>query len=202
MSGAPTGLRSSIRCARPGRFGFGSGRWEPRLVVTLIVIARAFELLLYRPLADRSDLRRRARNVRSDAMAKTPSRIALAGADETHKGVVLDATTPLAVDAVSANRDAVASPQREPALEQPRKPDEPKRILPEIHDPEPFRIQFLGGPASQGPEILKEVDVCAANVFAAYRAADNGPWPPGATAFRLLDGGGRDVFWRRRPERR
>jgi hypothetical protein len=173
------------------------------LVVTLIVIARAFELLLYRRQPDRSDLRRRERIARSDAMAEPPSRIALAGADETHKGVVLDATTPLAVGAdVSANRGAVASPQREPALEQPRKPDEPKRIVPEIHDPEPFRIQFLGGATSQGPEILKEVEVRVPNVFVAYRAADNGPWPPGATAFRLLDGGGRDVFWRRRPARR
>ncbi len=169
------------------------------MVVTLIVIARAFELLLYRPLADRSDLRRRGRDASSDAMAETQSRVA----DETNKGVVVDASTPLAVGAdFSANHDAVASPQREPTLELPRKPDEPKLIVSEIHDPEPFRIQFLGGATSQGPEILKEVEVRVPNVFVAYRAADNGPWPPGATAFRLLDSGGRDVFWRRKPKRR
>jgi hypothetical protein len=167
------------------------------LVVTLIVIARAFELVLYRLQADRSDPRRRERNVRPDAVVETPSRIALAVAHETHKGVVLNATTPLAVDAgFSANREAVASLEREPKL------DEPQPIVSEIHDPEPFRIQFLGGSISQGPEILKEVEVRAANVFVAYRAADNGPWPPGATAFRLLDSGGRDVFWRKKPERR
>jgi hypothetical protein len=200
MSGAPTGL--STRCARRGRFGFGSGPWEPRLVVTLIVIARAFELVLYRPRADRSDLRQVERNARSDAMAEKPSLVGLVVADETHRGVGLDASIPLAVDAdFSANRDPVASPPREPTPQEHCKPDEPKRIVPEIHDPEPFRIQFLGGATSQDPEILKEVEVRAANVFVAYRAADNGPWPPGATAFRLLDSGGRDVFWRRKPER-
>ena len=173
------------------------------MVVTLIAIARAFELVLYRPPTDRSDLRRRKRNVPSDAAAETPRRIGLTGADEPHKGVVLDAMAGLAVDAdLSANRDAVASPELEPSLEQPRKPDEPERIVSEIHDPEPFRIQFLGGATHQGPEILKEVEVRVPNVFVAYRAADNGPWPPGATAFRLLDSGGRDVFWRKRPARR
>ena len=179
-----------------------SGLWEPRLVVTLFVVARAFELVFYRPQANRDDLRRRERNASQDAMAKKPSRVGSAVADEAQEGVGLDTTTTLAVDAdLSANREAVASPQREPTL-QPRKPDEPKRIVSEIHDPEPFRVQFLGGATSQGPEILKEVEVRAPNVFVAYRAADNGPWPPGATAFRLLDGGGRDVFWRRKPERR
>jgi hypothetical protein len=173
------------------------------LVVTLIAIARAVELLLYRPRADRSDLRRRERNARSDAIAETQSRIGLAVADETPEVVGLDASTPLAAGAdVSANLDAVASPQSELTLEQHRKPEESKRTVSEIHDPEPFRIQFLGGATSQGPEILKEVEVRVPNVFVAYRAADNGPWPPGATAFRLLDGGGRDVFLRRRPARR
>ena len=167
------------------------------MVVTLIVIARAFELALYRPQAGRSDLRRREPNAGSE-----PSRVELAVADETQKGDGLDAATPLAADAdLSANREAVASPEREPT-EQHREPEEPKRIASEVCDPEPFRIQFLGGATSQGPEILKEVEVRAPNVFVAYRAADNGPWPPGATAFRLLDSGGRDVFWRRKPERR
>ncbi len=173
------------------------------MIVTLIVVARAFERVLYRPQADCSDLRRGGRKTSSDAMVKKPSRIELPVADETHKGVGLDAATRLAVDAdLCANREAVASPQREPTLQQHREPDEPKRTVSEIHDPEPFRIQFLGGATSQGPEILKEVEVRAPNVFVAYRAADNGPWPPGATAFRLLDSGGRDVFWRRKPERR
>jgi len=134
-------------------------------------------------------------------MVKKPSRIELPVADETHKGVGLDAATRLAVDAdFSANHDAVASPQREPTLQH-RRPDEPKCIVSEIHDPAPFRIQFLGETTSQGPEILKEVEVCVPNVFAAFRAADNGAWLPGATEFRLLDSCGRDVFWRRRPER-
>jgi hypothetical protein len=167
------------------------------LVVTLIVIARAFELALYRPQAGRSDLRRREPNAGSE-----PSRVELAVADETQKGVGLDTAAPLAADAdLSANREAALSPESEPT-EQHREPEEAERMASEVCDPEPFRIQFLGGATSQGPEILKEVEVRAPNVFVAYRAADNGPWPPGATAFRLLDSGGRDVFWRRKPERR
>jgi hypothetical protein len=65
------------------------------LVVTLIAIARAVELLLYRPHADRSDLRRRERNARSDAIAETQSQIGLAVADETPEVVGLDASTRL-----------------------------------------------------------------------------------------------------------
>jgi len=67
---------------------------------------------------------------------------------------------------------------------------------------EPFRIQFLGGADGQGPAVVKEVKVCAPNAFAAVRRADGMAWPPGANGFRLLDGGGHDVFWRRKLERR
>jgi hypothetical protein len=174
-----------------------------RLIVTLIAIARAFELVRRRPKADRSDLGRRERAARSDATMVTPSRAGLALADVTREGVAMDARTRLRVEAdVTAKRDAVASSRRKPQPEQYRKPDEPKRIVSETHDPKPFRIQFLGGATVAGPEILREVEVRVPNVFAAYRTADNGPWPPGATAFRLLDSGGRDVFWRKKPESR
>jgi hypothetical protein len=167
------------------------------LIVTLIIVARACELVL-----DRPRLRRRQRKANSDAMAKRPSRATLAVADEAHMGAGIDAHSLAAADAdISANREAVAFPQREPTR-QPRNPDEPRRSVSETLDPEQFRIQFLGGATRQGPEILKEVEVCVPNVFVAFRAADDGAWPPGATAFRLLDSRGRDVFWRRRPERR
>ena len=135
-------------------------------------------------------------------MAKRPSRATLAVADEAYKVAVIDAHRLTAADAdISANREAVAVPQREPT-QQPPKPDVPNRGVSEMLDPEQFRIQFLGGATRQGPEILKEVEVCVPNVFVAFRAADDGAWPPGATGFRLLDSRGRDVFWRRRPERR
>jgi hypothetical protein len=180
-----------------GKICWRGARWEPRLIVTLIIVARACELVL-----DRPRLRRRQRKANSDAMAKRPSRATLAVADGTHMGAGIDAHSLAAADAdISENRQAVAFPQHEPTR-QPRNPDERKRRVSERLDPEQFRIQFLGGSTRQGPEILKEVEVCVPNVFVAFRAADDGAWPPGATGFRLLDSRGRDVFWRRRPERR
>jgi hypothetical protein len=167
------------------------------LIVTLTIVARACGLVL-----DRPRLRRRQRKANSDATEKKPSRAALAVADEIDKGIGVDAHSLTAADAdFSAIREAVDSPQREPTR-QPRKPDEPKRPVSETLDPEQFRIQFLGGTTRQGPEIVKEVEVCVPNVFVAFRAADDGAWPAGATGFRLLDSKGREVFWRRRPERR
>ncbi|MGA7199987.1 MAG: hypothetical protein WBY97_23250 [Roseiarcus sp.] len=164
------------------------------MIVTLIIVARACDLVL-----DRWRLRRTQRKDSSDAIAKRLGRATLAVAGEAHKGVGSSLTAAHAD--LSANREAVASPERE-AAQQPRKPEERKRIVSETLDSEQFRIQFLGGATRQGPEILKEVEVCVPNVFVAFRAADDGAWPPGATGFRLLDSRGRDVFWRRRPERR
>lgn len=79
---------------------------------------------------------------------------------------------------------------------------EPESEVPDIFEGKPFRVQFLGGADGQGPPIVKEVKVCAPNAFAAVRQAELDDWPPGANGFRLLDGGGHDVFWRRKPERR
>jgi len=62
-----------------------------------------------------------------------------------------------------------------------------------------FQIQFLGGAAGEGPDIVEEAEVRAPNVFAAFRAAAGNPWPPGATGLRILDSRGRNVFWRRKP---
>jgi hypothetical protein len=62
-----------------------------------------------------------------------------------------------------------------------------------------FQIQFLGGAAGEGPDIVEEGAVRAPTVFAAFRAAADNPWPPGATGLRILDCRGRNVFWRRKP---
>ena len=79
--------------------------------------------------------------------------------------------------------------------------NEPRQAVLETPDRQRFRIQYLGGPTGQGPEILKEAAVRAPNVFAAFRAADDEAWPPGAAGFRLRDSEGEEVFWRRRPEK-
>jgi hypothetical protein len=172
--------------------------WEPRLIVTLTVVARAFRPVLDRLRADRPDERRRERNASSDATAKKPSVLPIAA--NTRQSVGLDPPILTPVDAdFSRHREAVAWRQREPSPQHSKR-DKPKRVVSEIPDYEQFRIQYLGGPTGQGPEILKEVAVHASNVFAAFRAADHGAWPRGAAGFRVLDRGGREVFWRRRVE--
>jgi hypothetical protein len=180
--------------------GFGSVSWEPRLIVTLTVIARAFGPVFYRLRADRSEARRGERSAGSDAMAKKPGCVPPV-ADNARGSTGLDAATRTAVDAgFSPTREAMAWGQREPRPQH-CKQNEPTRAVLEVSDRQQFRIQYLGGPIGQGPEILKEVAVRAPNVFAAFRAADHGAWPPGAAGFRLLDSGGEEVFWRRRPEK-
>jgi len=168
------------------------------LIVTLTVVARAVGLILYRFRADRSEARQAEQNAGSDTMAKS---VVLAVADSSHQGVGLDAAIQTPVDTdFSANREAAASRQRDrpPQLSN---PEEPKRVVSETSDREQFRIQYLGGATGEGPEVLSEVEICASNVFAAFRAAGHGAWPPGATGFRLLDSGGQEVFWRRRPKK-
>jgi hypothetical protein len=147
--------------------------WEPRLIVTLTIVARALGPFFDRPREARS-------------AAHRPE---------------LDAAIRTAVEAdVSPTREAMPWAQRGPP---PRhcEQNEPKPVVLETPDRRQFRIQYLGGPTGQGPQILKEVAVRAPNVFAAFRAADHGAWPPGAAGFRLLDSGGEEVFWRRRPEK-
>lgn len=180
--------------------GFGSASWELRLIVTLTVVARALGPLFDRPRADRSNALRAGRSAGSDATGRRPGRVPRI-ADIACGSVELDAALRTAADAdVSPARQAVASEPREP---RPQHCDqnEPRRAVIEAPDREQFRIQYLGGPTGQGPEILKEAAVRAPNVFAAFRAADHGAWPPGAAGFRLLDSGGEEVFWRRRPEK-
>lgn len=178
--------------------GFESVSLEPRLIVTLTVVARAFGSFFDRPRADRSNALGAGRSAGSDAMAKRPGRVPPI-ADNARGSVELDAAMRTAVDAdVSPTRQAVASGPREPRPQHCNQ-NEPRRAVREAPDREQFRIQYLGGPTGQGPEILKEAAVRAPNVFAAFRAADHGAWPPGAAGFRLLDCGGEEVFWRRRP---
>jgi hypothetical protein len=170
------------------------------LIVTLTVIARAFGPFFNRLRADRSNALRAQWSAGSDAIEKKPGRVPPV-ADKTRRSVGLDAAMPTAADAdVSATRKAVAWEQREPRPQR-CKQNEPRHAVLETPDREQFRIQYLGGPTGQGPEILKEAAVRAPNVFAAFRAADHGAWPPGAAGFRLLDSGGEEVFWRRRPEK-
>jgi hypothetical protein len=154
------------------------------LIVTAAIVARGFAAILDQLLADRW-------KASSDATEKNRVCLPLPIGDKANEGLGLGAD-------FSVNSEAVASRPLEPPP-QPGKPDEFKGAVSETSARNQFRIQFLGGAAGEGPEIVEEAQVCAPNVFGAFRAAEHSAWPPGATGLRILDSGGRDVFWRRKP---
>ena len=59
-----------------------------------------------------------------------------------------------------------------------------------------YRLQFLGGPTAYGATVLTETTVVAGNVEAAIRYVDETEWPAGASALRLVDSDGREVYER------
>lgn len=63
-----------------------------------------------------------------------------------------------------------------------------------------YRLQFLSEPTAHGATVLIETTV-AGSVDAAIRHAVEVEWPPGATALRLVDLDGQEVYERIRPDR-
>src|SRR5271165_2463189 len=158
--------------------------WELSLIVTAAIVTRVFAAILDQLRADRW-------KASSDAMANNRVSLPLRTADKANEGLGPDAD-------LSANSEVVASRPLEPPPQR-SKLDEFKTAVSATPARNQFRIQFLGGSAGEGPEIVDQAQVCAPNVFGAFRAAEHSAWPPGATGLRILDSGGRDVFWRRKP---
>jgi hypothetical protein len=63
-----------------------------------------------------------------------------------------------------------------------------------------YRLQFLGGPTALGTAVLIET-IVAGTVDAAIKHAAEVEWPPDATALRLVDLDGREVYERTRIDR-
>ena len=99
-------------------------------------------------------------------------------------------------DGGSGRAEAVPGARREVSPEQAQR-NESK--VPPAPEPDRFRIEFLSGATGQGAP-LAAVEVRAESVFAAIRTVDRAGWPAGATGFRVFDSGGREVFWRQKPE--
>ena len=154
------------------------------MLVNAIIVGRVFAAI-------RDQLRGDRGKASSDARAKNRGCLPLRTGDNTKEGLGLNTD-------FSASSEAVASRPLEPAPER-NKLDEFKGAVSEACARNRFRIQFLGGAAGEGPEIVEEAQICAPNVFTAFRAAEHSEWPPGATGLRILDNEGRDVFWRRKP---
>jgi hypothetical protein len=77
--------------------------------------------------------------------------------------------------------------------------DEPERI---VSEPQPFRIQFVCGTPDCRPTYFREEQIQAADTSAAILAAASARWPPQTIGLRILNREGREVFARRRDDRR
>ena len=64
-----------------------------------------------------------------------------------------------------------------------------------------YRLQFLSEPTAHGEIVLIETNLVAGSVDAAIRQAAEAEWPPGATALRLVDLDGREVYERAKVDR-
>jgi len=92
------------------------------------------------------------------------------------------------------------SPAWLPSVEESEQLTELQRIL--AAKPQQFRLQFCGGAGGPGPNILGESEIWGANVSAAVRLASEVHWPPRTIGLRILDSKGREVFGRRKADRR
>ena len=63
-----------------------------------------------------------------------------------------------------------------------------------------YRLQFVSEPTAHGATILIETTVVG-SIDAAIRHAAEAEWPPGATAIRLVDLDGREVYEQTRIDR-
>jgi hypothetical protein len=57
-----------------------------------------------------------------------------------------------------------------------------------------YRLQFLSEPTAYGATVLIEINVIAGSLDAAIRHAAEAEWPAGATALRLVDLDGQEVY--------
>ena len=78
--------------------------------------------------------------------------------------------------------------------------DELERIL--AARPERFRLQFFAVAGDQGPSVVAESEIQAADVSAAIRAAAEAEWPARAIGLRILDREGYEIYERLKADRR
>ena len=138
--------------------------------------------------------RQREHEASDDTIAKDWSRVALMIAQKIGKGVGVDTSTRMMMN-------AVLIPDREPEKARlPRSSAKPSALdeLARILEAKQFRIQFVGAAPGRGQVVLREVEIEAFDVSAAIIAAANVAWPPHTTGLRILDHEGREVFARHR----
>ena len=175
--------------------------WPPRRRIRMASIDAEAEALI-RDLGDLaySEARQRESEASSDAIAKDWGRVALEVARRMEKHVGIETSAGTANNAILAP-DRESAPARKPRPDSKLGPvDQPKPTL--AAKRQRFRVQFLGAAADRGPAILTEVEIQAADVSDAIVAVANTPWPPQTIGLRILDREGREVFERKRADRR
>ena len=150
------------------------------MIVTATIVARVCATIADRLRADR-------RNATSEATANNRALLPAVHGDPA-----------LGADAHIAHRERIPSHASLPPPQR-SEPSDSKRPFSEPAADALFQIQFLGGETGEGPDVVEEAEVCAPNVFEAYRVAEHHPWPPDASGLRILDSRGQTIFWRRKP---
>ena len=147
-----------------------------------------------------SEARRREDEASSNEIARDWALVAGAVARLVGRRKEVDPLARLAMNAIlvpdredAATRKARPLSERGPAEEEMRVPAVGMHL---------FRIHFLGAAPDRGPPTLTEVEIEAADVSAAIVAAAKIAWPPRTIGLRILDGEGREVFERRKADRR
>jgi hypothetical protein len=136
----------------------------------------------------------------SDAIARDWGLVALAAARLIGQRPEVDPSVRLAMNAVLVPDREDASARKLGYLPEATPATEPTRVIDAAMHP--FRIQFVAASPGRGPTTLREVDIQVADVSAAIVAAANIAWPPRTIALRILDHEGREVFGRRKADRR
>ena len=145
-----------------------------------------------------AEARRREYESSNDALALRWNRIALAVGRKSGKLVGLDTSTRMAMNAVFAPYRVAARAREPQPYSELSQVDELKSTDPGL---KPFRIQLISA-ANCGPSIVTEVEIQALDTPAAIVAAANITLPPRTFGLRILDSEGREVFSRRRGDRR
>ena len=175
--------------------------WLPRRRARIESIEAEAEVLV-RDLGEAAygEARLRQQEASSDEIARDWALVALAVARLIGQRKDVDAMVRLAMNAILVPDREEAAP-RSPGLHSELRPADEEMQVPAA-SVQPFRIHFIGAAPDRGPATLTEVEIQAADVSAAIVAAAKIAMPPRTIGLRILDGEGREVFGRKKADRR
>ena len=164
------------------------------MLVTAMMVARAFEFVLRSRRTRRARSGRRALSADSGAIEENPGQGLVAG-KTTARGR-LKSRTCSETKAGDLEKADLLKSETDAELRQPEKQN---GLL--VSRPPQFRVQFVGRRPDSDSSILKEVGIEATDVSSAIVAAAKETFPPKTTGLRILDREGREVFARTKAAR-